>query len=463
MRGLSRICGNAQARTLRVAQTFLSAVSQRFAACVASPFYTRPGIAQSLPTKSAMRQTGMSALRILGTLNRRGTAAWTLVEMVGTLAVITILAGLLFPLLVRRTDKIVADQEVATLKSFRDALQSYILATRVIPDETTWNSAIAAKLGFGPNDVLYNVRQQSHQQSRVFLIDPALQMGQPATPTGLPYSQTNFYVASATAPTPMLPANPRVMIVSSLGRALPTNVVSGKFGNTTTQPYFANLWNAQDGTVPSDGAWTGWTGNSADVIVQRINLGPLFVHLMLSRYNSTDGGWFAIDANDGTTTPLQVITSVDGYFIQGSVLSLYTNNTGLDTKQILTADGSFVFEQGLWRGTLTGAALGNGAANASDVVQHFLDATPNTNAQNWSLTTSNAQQVLVVSNMLAYMSNYNRWAYTNLPAFSDNNLRNYLRSLEANSLMPALWGLYVYNYSNNGCCYPANPFPCGPQ
>jgi type II secretory pathway pseudopilin PulG len=390
--------------------------------------------------------------------HRKTTLAWTLIEMMGTLAVITILAGLLLPVLVRHADKVVADQEVATLKSFRDAFQQYVVTTRVIPDQTTWYSAIAGKLGFAPNDVLYNFRQQSHTNtnSRVFLVDPALQMGNPAAPiTGLPYSQTNYYVANATVSTPMLPVNPRVMIVSSLGQALPNAVVSGTFGDTTTHPYFADLWNTADGTVPSDAAWSGWTGNPGDVVVQRINLGPLFVHLVLSRYNSTSGGWYAIDGNDGTTTPLQVTSGVDGYFIQGSVLTLYTNSPSaltqpqaLDTKQILIADGSFVYEQGIWRGSLTGASLANGSAGAGDVVQHFLDAATNVNSAN---PMGNAQQMLVASNMLAFMSNYNVWAQGGFK--TTDPYKTLLTGIEP-SLMTSMRGLY------SGVNYPTNPYPC---
>jgi len=100
----------------------------------------------------------------------------------------------------------------------------------------------------------------------VFLIDPGMQLGLPASPTRLPYYQSNF-ISSARA-TPCQPQNPRVMIVSSLGLALPAAVVNGVFG-TTLNNYFSDLWNAAVGTVPNDTAWTGWTGNPADVIVQR--------------------------------------------------------------------------------------------------------------------------------------------------------------------------------------------------
>src|SRR3974377_1288021 len=100
-------------------------------------------------------------------------AAWTLIELFGVLTVITILASILVPVLIRQTDKAVAVREVAPLKTFRDVFLQYVLANRVVPDQTTWYSAIASKMGCGTNDVLYNVRQQSHQltNSRVFLID----------------------------------------------------------------------------------------------------------------------------------------------------------------------------------------------------------------------------------------------------------------------------------------------------
>jgi hypothetical protein len=288
-------------------------------------------------------------------------------------------------------------------------------------------------------------------------------MGIPATPTGLPYSQTNYYVAAATVATPMLPVNPRVMIVSSLGRALPATVATGTFGDTNSNRYFANLWNAQDGTVPSDGAWSLWPGNPGDVVVQRINLEPLFVHLLLSKYNSTTNGGYTIDGNDGTTVPLQVSSSVDGYFIRGTVLTLYTNNPSdpnqihaFDTKQILTADCSFVFEQGIWRGSLTGASFANGAAGGGDVVQHFLDAATNVNSAN---PIGNAQQMLVVSNMLAYMSNYNVWAQG---GFKNNDPLQTLLAGDKNkgivgiepSMMASMQGLYS---AGN---YPTNPYPC---
>src|SRR5205823_5569083 len=133
-----------------------------------------------------------------------------------------------------------------TLKSFANAFQQYVSTARVIPDKTSWSTAIASTMGINTNDVLYNPRQISHAQQRVFLIDPNLQVGSGG---GLPYLQTNF--VSGSAGTPMRPVSPRVMIVSILGGRLPAMVANGGvFG--PGQTYFDNLWNTPDGTVPAD-------------------------------------------------------------------------------------------------------------------------------------------------------------------------------------------------------------------
>jgi hypothetical protein len=240
------------------------------------------------------------------------------------------------------------------------------------------------------------------------------------------------------------------MIVSSLGKTLPASITSGVLGASD----FSALWNSADNTVPTTGAWTNWPGDPTDVVVQRINLAPLFVHLVMSKYNSSSYGYYTVDGIDGTTVPTQA-TYVDGYFLQGSVLTLYTNQyaTNLDSKQILTADASFVFEVGKWRGTLQGGSPGNGAATGGDVVQQFLDATPNVKAAN---PNSNAQQVLIVNDMLTFMSNYNVWAYSN--GFASGSLKTYLKNFEP-TMISDLEGLYQLGSGANNH-YPTNPGPC---
>jgi hypothetical protein len=228
---------------------------------------------------------------------------------------------------------------------------------------------------------------------------------------------------------------------------------SGVFG-TTGNNYFGDLWNAADLTIPSDAAWTGWTGSPEDVVVQRINLAPLFVRLVLGNYNLGTGskGYYLVDSPSGAF-PLAV-TYVDGYFIRGTVLALYngSNPTNLDTQVVLNQDSSFVFEAGVWRSTLMGPAGGGGVGNSSDLVQQFLDATPNVNAQ---YPYTNLQQQIVVTNMLAYMSNYVAWAVTTSSNFTPKSgtAYNNLTALH-DSLVTAMQGLYATSPN------PTNPVAC---
>jgi hypothetical protein len=219
------------------------------------------------------------------------------------------------------------------------------------------------------------------------------------------------------------------MIVSSLGEPLPANTLTNGVFSSGHPEFFSHLWDTADGTVPSDAAWSSWTGNARDVIVQRINLAPLFVHLLLGRYNSITSGYYAVDQ----TPPTQVVT-IDGYFIQGSSLALYTNSTGISTRQIVIKDSAFVFEQGVWRGSLSGATMAGGVMDIGDVVQQFLNAVPNENAPN-------GQQAVVVGNMLSFMSNYNVWA---LPPnnYVNPTLKNYLIGIQGD-LVLSLQNLYM--------------------
>jgi hypothetical protein len=215
-------------------------------------------------------------------------------------------------------------------------------------------------------------------------------------------------VSASNADGPAEPAeNPRVMIVSSLGKALP--ISSGVFG-ATANGYFADLWNAAIGTVPNDGAWTGWTGNPADLVIQRIDLAPLFVPVQLiTDTASANYGFFTID---GLGTPIAAYKPTNDfthYFIQGSVLGLYNDVSTLDTRLIINGAGSFIFQNGVWRsnGNGNGSGGGRGVMDLGAVVQQFVNATPNVNAQNPS---GNAQQALIVRDMLNYMTKYNTWA-----------------------------------------------------
>src|SRR5438034_1850096 len=132
----------------------------------------------------------MNAERTKDCRKWRSERAFTLIEMIGTLTVIALLATLLVPVLIRQMDKIAGDQESAALKSLGDALQQGIMRTRYIPSDVDWASRVAAELGVNVSNVTTNGRKKP----RFFLVDPSFQVG--TNSSGLPYAQSNWVAGS---------------------------------------------------------------------------------------------------------------------------------------------------------------------------------------------------------------------------------------------------------------------------
>src|SRR6267378_1212145 len=126
--------------------------------------------------------------------------AFSLIEVIGVLAVLAIAAAFFFYSTTASLDVIVSKKENATLQSFADSLQNSILRNRYIPGTNDWYSVIATELGASTNTVLTN-NLRNPSSPRVFMIDPTLQVG--VTNGGLPYYQSN-YVGG-----PIQPVNPR--------------------------------------------------------------------------------------------------------------------------------------------------------------------------------------------------------------------------------------------------------------
>jgi type II secretory pathway pseudopilin PulG len=346
----------------------------------------------------------------------------SLIECVAVVAVLAVLTVAMVPVTVRHLDQLASDQETASLKALGDALVARIVATRHIPNQTDWATQIATQTGSDVAAVTNNLRNRA----RVFLADPSGWFS-----SNLPYTQTNTGTASA-------PSNARIMLVSSIGAAVPMT------NGMPTASDFATLWGEASGIVPTNGAWTGWTGRAEDVKIYRINLSPLFVNLALSTYNTYSNGQYAIDGSTLLQAPPN--NGVTGYFLQGTALKLYTgmpSNT-LDSTQILTRDVSFVYEAGVWKDSIRGDPP-FGLGDISGVVAAFLAAPTN------SLAATPTQQVAVVQSMINYMSNYNNWAAGN---FTDNSLKNYLKNTLQPAMISAVQGLYT------GSNYPTNAGAC---
>jgi hypothetical protein len=224
-----------------------------------------------------------------------------------------------------------------------------------------------------------------------------------------------------------------------------------------------NPWNCADGTVPSTGAcWPGWSGRPDDVKIHRVNLVLHFVRLVLGTYFSNTNGQFALDGptNAPPSDPAPNGNGVSGYYLRGTTLRLYSgwpSNT-LQQTHILNQDSSFVFENGVWKSSITGGYT-MGAGSGLGIVAAFLAATPNTNAEYYSTTTPNTQQVLIVEAFITYMSNYNRWMYTNLTTQQKSDLRTYMQNTLQPYLIDRVQGLYTKIGGGGTDHYPTNGLP----
>ena len=322
--------------------------------------------------------------------SRLSTAqAFTLIEMIAVLAVIAVLAAVLVPALIKQLDWAAGQSEASALKRFGDGLRASILKNRAIPDQSSWAQVIAATVGMQTNDVFKNPRNVA----RVYLIDPALRIGPSSTSQLLPYAQSTNGAAT--------PANPRVMILSSLAQALP--VSSG------TNAAFDTIWNTADGAVPADSAWSGYKRGD-DLKIQRVNLTPLFHQLFLNNITNSNCGVTFDSATNRITT-----NAFSGYYLDGTVLSLYWTNT-LVAQQVLTRDCGFTFDGTGWHGSLLnaptpsgGGGSGSGSFSNLDFILPLFLATTNN-------PRSGQSPLAVFTALTNYMMTYKTWANTNFAA-----------------------------------------------
>lgn len=267
-------------------------------------------------------------------------SGFTLIEMVGVLAVIMILATLIFGVTVRQLDQLEARKEDDALARLAEGLTRSIQRTRSIPAASNWVAVVATELGEDSTSVQVNPRNCA----RILWVDPRLEIG--TNGSGLPYQQSAAgSVVTNDSGFVIPPKNPRLILLSSLGPPFPASVVSGG----AVAANFDALWDAPPETRPTTGPWADWGGYGRDLRVQRLHLGPLFVRLILQQHNSPGLGKYAIDGLATNTLPAN---GVNAFFLKGTPLDLLTHTDTREARQILVRDCNYVYNLGSWRGTV---------------------------------------------------------------------------------------------------------------
>jgi type II secretory pathway pseudopilin PulG len=326
----------------------------------------------------------------IGNWQRRSARAFSLLELVGVLAVIAILVSFLVPSLIRRLDRAAWVKETQDLGAIANALTLQVLRSNNIPDQDGWSQAAANWLVRPVNLITANPRRFG----RFYLIDPNLRLPGAA----LPYTQSSNRGLSGR------PANARLMLVSSVARANPP-VPTDRWLSAAS---FNDIWNTPQAVKPS--TWTSFSGTGEDICVQRLNLESLFHQLVLVNRDRAGTATFAI--NSTNVTPVTNIWN--NWYLDGSVVSLCDSNGVSVARYVLNQSTSFVFENGAWLGQLgAGPTTTNLAEAFSGSAVKFFNSLWNQDTA--SQGGKGSTQSAVLSALCNFMLNYTMWAETTPP------------------------------------------------
>lgn len=329
-----------------------------------------------------------------------GHRGFTLIEMVGVLTVVMILATVIFATTIRQLDVVAGNQESATLKSYGDALQQSIRRNRQIPGATNWAITIAAESGANVATVMTNTRGRP----RILLIHPQIEIGQ--NNGGLPYSQNVTGSVVTVGGEVVPPKNPQLMILSSVGPPLPASLTAG-FSIAQWQ----DLWNTPDGTLPAGGSpWDTWGGSGADLKIRRIDLSPLFVHVMLNNYGTPGGGQYSIDSLATNTVPNTAV-GTEAYFLKDTVLGLFKHTGTMESQQIVAHDCTYFYASGIWQASLTEPPV-------TPPTLEYMAIRFYTSPWNLHAAGPPETQGTVLDAMEAFMNAYGAWAAGGFPGGS---------------------------------------------
>jgi prepilin-type N-terminal cleavage/methylation domain-containing protein len=178
---------------------------------------------------------------------------FTLLEMIGVIAVMAILAATITPNALRMLDRAAVRAEVDTLHNLGEQTKLFLQAKGWAPGlnptlpAPTWDQDLGTFADISSADIVTNKRQIA----RSYIYEPAV-----------------------------LPPK-RALLLSSMRTGLALPVAA----NLNTTALFDNVWNTADGTVPlAGGSWAGWAawratlnGNAGDyLIIERINLASIY-------------------------------------------------------------------------------------------------------------------------------------------------------------------------------------------
>jgi prepilin-type N-terminal cleavage/methylation domain-containing protein len=206
--------------------------------------------------------------------------AFTLIELIGVLAILAILASIVAPNVLRSIERAAVQADTESIRGIGEQLKLFLRDQGTLPTSANWTTQLAVYSEMSPTDLATNKRQMTRQM----IFDPAT-----------------------------VPAE-RALVLSSMrtGLAVPTS------GNINNAARFDQVWQTADGDIPPTSSWNGWNAwnavaNSADyLVVQRVNLLPVYRNelqsftVSMNNVSAAGGGGgavssYSIDFANGTS------------------------------------------------------------------------------------------------------------------------------------------------------------------
>ncbi len=317
---------------------------------------------------------------------------FTAIEVIGVVTVIALLAAAIIPQVIRRIDQAALTKETADLNTIADSYTQSALRTKTLPGLTTWASSVASQMNLPASAIATNARGHA----RAFLIDPNLSISN----ASLPYTQTTNGTAK--------PSSARVILVSSLARALPVIL--------TNSTEFNAIWDTPEGAKPATSTWTTWPGKADDLRIKKLNLEPLFYQLILVNHDPVRIGKYDIDGSAAQSVTTNGL-GWNSYYLDGSVVGLRDENANLQTRYLLKRSISFIFDSGAWSGQPSGGLDINPLApQFASQASSFYHSTNNPVGNN-----KGASMFSVLVLLYSFMYDYTLWA-NECPHFDPHGL-----------------------------------------
>ena len=240
-------------------------------------------------------------------------SAFTLIEMIGVLAIMAIVASVLVPNVLRTMDRAAIDAEGKTLDALAEQVKLYAKINGAPPALATWQTDLATLADLAAVDIVTNRRGMA----RVYILDTS------ANPV------------------------PRLMIVSSMRGGLPIP--------TITAAQFQTVWQTADKAVPAGWpTWTAVSGSGEQLLIERVNLRPVYqanpaaVTITFNTAEATVAGTYSFRAPGATldSGPFAVVPSRS--FTPGTVLTLYSNGLPSYTYAVGTVFRTFDLKGAIW-------------------------------------------------------------------------------------------------------------------